>query len=91
MEGTNFEDSNPTQVDLSNNETFAVCEEHASHENSSEGTSIGENQIENMFSKQMYLSNFDFKKRMQMMKNVGCSQYFHRKGRRFGKEIGKEI
>ena len=51
MEGTNFEDSNPTQVDLSNNETFAVCEEHASHENSSEGTSIGENQIENMFSK----------------------------------------
>ena len=69
MEGTNFEDSNPTKVDLSNNETFAVCEEHTSHENSSEGTSISENQIENMFSKQMYLSNSDFKKGMQMMKN----------------------
>lgn len=33
MEGTHFEDSNPTKVDLSNNETVAVCEEHASHEN----------------------------------------------------------
>ena len=69
MEGTNFKDSNPTKVDLSNNETFAVCEEHASHENSSVGTSISENQIESMFSKQMYILNSDFKKGMQMMKN----------------------
>ena len=71
MEGTHFEDSYSTKVDLSNNETFAVCEEHAPHENSSVGTSVSENQIENMFSKQMYLLN--------------------RKGRRIGKEIGKEI
>ena len=69
MEGTNFKNNNLIKVDLSNNETFADCEEHDSHEKSSVGTSISENQIENMFLKQMYLSNSDFKKGMQMMKN----------------------
>ena len=56
-------------MDLSNDETFADCEEHDSHEKSSVGTSISENQIENMFSKQMYLLNSDFERGMQMMKN----------------------
>ena len=30
MEGTHFEDIYPTKVGLSNNETFADCEEHGS-------------------------------------------------------------